>query len=211
VRGDRSWSGDGRGAEPHQDADARGGARDGRVRRNLLEPAHGDFGGTTERPESGGRVRRQAPGGVIRQIEPNRVDVERRGEERRVVDEPVAEDRRVEDRRAMREQEAAESRERRSYAVSRVIMAVDYLFYLLYGLLAVRFVLALVGASEQAGFVQFINGITQPFYAPFAGIVARPAMNGGVLDFPILIALLAYALLHMAVRGMLRLMISPRV
>jgi YggT family protein len=155
----------------------------------------------------------------VRQIEPNRVDVDRRdGAERRLVDEPVSEERREAERReqvarerdAARERQAARSREQRSYAVTRVIMAVDYIFYLLYGLLAVRFVLALVGASPQAGFVQFINSVTQPFYAPFSGIVARPEFNGGVMDFPVLIALLAYALLHMAIRGLLKLMISPR-
>jgi uncharacterized protein YggT (Ycf19 family) len=211
VRGDRSRSGEGRHREPRYEADARTSAHEGRTRRNPLDASHGEFGGTSARPEGLAEVRQDATAGDVRQIEPNRVEVERRdGDDRRVIDVPVAEDRRVTDRRAIREQEAAAAREQRSYVVSRVIMGVDYLFYLLYGLLGVRFVLALVGASEQAGFVQFINGVTQTFYSPFAGIVARPAMNGGVLDFPILIALLAYALLHMAVRGLLRLMISPR-
>jgi uncharacterized protein YggT (Ycf19 family) len=146
-----------------------------------------------------------------RQIEPNRVEVERRADtDRRVADEPVDHDRRVADRRALEEQAALESRERRNYAVARATQAVDYLFYLLYGLLGIRFVLALLGASEQAGFVQFVNGVTQPFYGPFAGIVSRPAVNGGFLDFPLLIAVLAYALLHMAVRGLLRLLASRR-
>jgi uncharacterized protein YggT (Ycf19 family) len=80
----------------------------------------------------------------------------------------------------------------------------------LYGLLGIRFVLALLGASETAGFVQFINALTNPFYAPFAGIVARPLVNGGVLDLPLVIALLAYLLLHVAVRGLLRLVAGER-
>jgi uncharacterized protein YggT (Ycf19 family) len=146
-----------------------------------------------------------------RQIEPRDVEVERRaGAERRVADEPVEVDRRRTERRVA-EERAVAARERKAYLVGRVTQGVDYLFYLLYGLLGIRFVLALLGASEQAGFVQFINGLTQPFYAPFAGIVARPAVNGGVLDFPLLIALLAYALLHMAVRGLLRLVAGGRV
>jgi uncharacterized protein YggT (Ycf19 family) len=146
-----------------------------------------------------------------RQIEPNRVEVERRGEpDRRVEDLPVEHDQRVTDRRAAHEQAAAESRQRRNYAVARAVQAVDYLFYILYGLLGIRFVLTLLGASEQAGFVRFIQGLTEPFYGPFSGIVARPAVNGGVLDFPLLIAVLAYALLHMAVRGLLRLLVSRR-
>jgi YggT family protein len=134
-------------------------------------------------------------------------EVERRDrEDRRVANEPVPEERRVEARR----QPEREARERRTYVVQRVTLGVDYLFYLLYGLLTVRFVLSLLGAAETAGFVQLIQGMTSPFYAPFSGIVGSPAMNGGVLDFPVVIALLAYVLLHIAVRGLLRLIAGDR-
>jgi YggT family protein len=134
-------------------------------------------------------------------------DVERRtGEDRRVADEAVEEERRVEARRA-RDREA---RERRHRVIDRVTLGVDYAFYLLYGLLVVRFVLALLGAAETAGFVVFIQGITGPFYAPFSGIVSSPSINGGVIDFPLIIALLAYILLHIAVRGLLRLLAGDR-
>lgn len=139
--------------------------------------------------------------------------VERRtGRERRVVDDPVTEDRRVVERRVIVDAPAnVDARGGRAYVLARITQAVDYLFYLLYGLLGIRFVLALLGASEQAGFVQFVNGLTNPFYAPFSNIVARPAVNGGMLDFPLLIALLAYALLHLAIRGLLRLVAGGRV
>jgi YggT family protein len=156
---------------------------------------------------------RPAPAGPSQdaELEPTRIEVERRGgTERRVVEEPVDVERRQRERRAAREQEQIEARERRHYVVARATQAVDYLFILLYGLLGIRFVLGLLGASQQAGFVQFINGITNPFYAPFANIVTRPSVNGGVLDFPLLIAVLAYALLHLAVRGLLRLFAGAR-
>jgi YggT family protein len=130
----------------------------------------------------------------------------RTGEDRRVRDEQVEEERRVEARRAR----DRESRERRHRVIDRVTLAVDYAFFLLYGLLAVRFVLSLLGAAETAGFVVFIRGITDPFYAPFSGIVATPTINGGVLDFPLIIAVLAYILLHIAVRGLLRLIAGDR-
>jgi len=131
----------------------------------------------------------------------------RDGADRRVRDEPVDEDRRVEARR-VRDREA---RERRQNVVHRVTLGVDYIFYLLYGLLAIRFVLNLLGAAETAGFVQLIRGITNPFYAPFSGIVGSPSINGGIMDFPLIIALLAYVLLHIAVRGLLRLLAGDRV
>jgi uncharacterized protein YggT (Ycf19 family) len=98
--------------------------------------------------------------------------------------------------------------DQRNHVVSRTVQVVDYLFYLLYALLGIRFVLTLLGANETAGFAQFINGVTQPFYGPFSGIVARPALNGGFLDFPLVIALLAYMILHYAVRGLLRLLMA---
>lgn len=130
----------------------------------------------------------------------------RSGEDRRVADEAVEEERRI----AARRQRDRERGERRAYIVQRVTLGVDYLFYLLYGLLGIRFVLSLLGAAETAGFVVFIQGITDPFYAPFSGIVARPAINGGVLDLSLVIALLAYVLLHIAVRGLLRLLAGDR-
>lgn len=87
---------------------------------------------------------------------------------------------------------------------TRLTYAVDYVFYLLYGLLTIRLVLGLLGASEGAPFVRFIQGITGPFYAPFEAIVSRPTVDGGYLDFPVVIAILAYVLLHTAVRGLIR-------
>lgn len=153
----------------------------------------------------------EQPGDFVpRQIEPNRVDVNRRADtDRRTVDVPVDPDRRVEGRRT--EDRALESRERRNHAVARAVQVTDYLFGVLYGLLALRFVLALLGASEQAGFVRFVNGVTDPFYAPFAGMISRPATGGeGYFDFPLLIAIAAYALLHLAVRGLIRLLASRR-
>lgn len=101
--------------------------------------------------------------------------------------------------------------ERARLIVARVGHIIDYLFFVLYGLIALRFLLAFLGASEQAGFVRFIHGVTEPFYAPFSGIVESPTSNGGELDFPALIALAAYVLLHTAVRGLLRVLSGRRV
>jgi uncharacterized protein YggT (Ycf19 family) len=129
----------------------------------------------------------------------------REGQDRRLKDQHVVEDRRLAERRAAEEEQRATA-ERRRYVVARITQGVDYLFYVLYGLLAIRFVLSLLGASETAGFVQFVRGLTAPFYGPFSGIVSRPAINGGVIDFPLIIAVLAYGLLHVAVRGLLKLL-----
>lgn len=82
---------------------------------------------------------------------------------------------------------------------------IDYIFYLIYGLLAIRLVLAMVGARPGNGFVHLIQAVTNPFYAMFRGIVPSPSVDGGfTLVLPIIIAIVAYALLHAAINGFLR-------
>jgi len=68
-----------------------------------------------------------------------------------------------------------------------------------------RFLLALMAARSSAGFVQFIVTITNPFYAPFRGIVASPSTDQGhTLLLPIVVAMIAYVILHLAINGLLR-------
>ena len=88
---------------------------------------------------------------------------------------------------------------------------IDYGFGVLYALLAIRLVLALIAARSSNGFVQFITTVTSPFYAPFRGIVSSPTSEGGhTLVVPLLIAIVAYALLHAAVNGVLRMVASRK-
>jgi YggT family protein len=195
------------------DAERETGARRGWREREAVETRRDEAGTAEDRAGdagtagSGTRPEAAPPEAAPPPPEAGSGEVERRsGEERRVVHERVEEERRVEPRRAR----DGEARERRRYVLDRVTLGVDYLFYLLYGLLVIRFVLGLLGAAETAGFVQFIRGVTDPFYAPFSGIVASPALNGGVMDFPIVIALLAYVLLHVAIRGLIRLLAGDR-
>ncbi len=87
----------------------------------------------------------------------------------------------------------------------------DYAFYVLYTLLGIRLVLAMIAAQSSNGFVQFIGTITNPFYAPFKGIVASPSTEGGnTIVFPIIVALVVYALLHLAINGLLRMVGSRK-
>ena len=73
-------------------------------------------------------------------------------------------------------------------------------------MLTIRLILELFNARESVGFVKFINAVTNPFYAPFRGIVAEPSRDGFTLALSIVIALVAYMLLHMAINGLLRLL-----
>ena len=99
---------------------------------------------------------------------------------------------------------------RRSRGLARASQVVDYLFYVVYSLLAIRLVLALIAARSSAGFVQFIRAVTDPFYAPFRGIVASPAAGGYTLAVPIVIAIIVYAVLHMGIKALLRLIAHRR-
>ena len=93
----------------------------------------------------------------------------------------------------------------RARGMARVSQVVDYIFYVIYALLGLRLLLALLGARSNTGFVQFINSITDPLYAPFRGIVASPKFEGGyTLELPILIAIIVYALVHLGINGLLR-------
>ncbi len=95
----------------------------------------------------------------------------------------------------------------RGRGAARVSQVVDYIFYVIYGLLGMRFLLALLAARSTAGFVQFIVTVTNPFYAPFRGIVASPSTDQGhTLLLPIVVAIIAYVLLHLAINGLLRML-----
>ena len=126
---------------------------------------------------------------------------------------PPGEERRIEDvagrfrSKAVDEVVSTEREVERGRGAARVSQIIDYIFYVIYALLAMRFILALLAANSRAGFVQFIVAVTNPFYAPFKGIVASPATNEGhTLMVPIVVAIIAYVFLHLAINGILRMM-----
>lgn len=95
---------------------------------------------------------------------------------------------------------------KRVRVVARLSQVIDYIFYLIYALLAIRLLLALLAARSSTGFVQLIFTLTDPLYAPFRGIVGSPTAAGGhTLALPIVIAIIVYALLHLGINGLLRL------
>jgi uncharacterized membrane protein len=94
----------------------------------------------------------------------------------------------------------------RGRTAARVSQIVDYIFYLIYALLGIRFLLALLAARSSAGFVQFIATVTSPFYAPFKGIVDSPTDGRHTLLMPIVVAIIAYVVLHLAINGLLRML-----
>ena len=99
----------------------------------------------------------------------------------------------------------------RARVLARVSQVVDYVFFLIYGLLGIRLLLELFAARESAGFFQFIKTVTDPFYAPFKGLVPTLTNEGFKLALPIIVALVVYMLLHLAINGLLRMFAHRKV
>lgn len=93
----------------------------------------------------------------------------------------------------------------RGRTAARVSQVVDYIFYLIYGLIALQFVLALIGARPGNGFVQFITGVTRPMLAPFERIEGAPSAGAYQIQLSCLLALVLYIMIHLANDGVLRL------
>lgn len=95
---------------------------------------------------------------------------------------------------------------------ARLLQFVDYLFWLLYSFLFIRLLLVFFHANSGAGFGRFIDGVTNPFFAPFRGLVASQDIQGGyTLAIPILVAVVVYALLHLAIRKLLQVVAYRRM
>lgn len=62
-------------------------------------------------------------------------------------------------------------------------------------LIAIRFVLLLLGANNDAGFVEFIYSITNILVAPFIGIFGAPTIGVSVFEISSLLAILIYSLI----------------
>lgn len=99
----------------------------------------------------------------------------------------------------------------RGRTAARISQVVDYFFYLIYGLIALQFLLGLMGARPGNGFVQFIGGVTRPLLAPFERIVGTPSAGAHQLRISYLFALVVYTLLHLAINGVFRLVAHRKV
>ncbi len=82
----------------------------------------------------------------------------------------------------------------RRLASSRIRQVIYLLFSILEALLAIRFILMLLGANPASGFASLIYGITDPFLLPFAGLFGQPAAGGSVIEVNTLVAMIVYPL-----------------
>lgn len=70
-----------------------------------------------------------------------------------------------------------------------------YILGILEALLAFRLVLKLLAANPTAGFSSFIYSISQPFAAPFLNVFKISRVEGNVLEWTTLLAMLVYWLI----------------
>jgi uncharacterized protein YggT (Ycf19 family) len=107
--------------------------------------------------------------------------------------------------RAIHEVSTTEGDLLRARQSARISQVVNYVFGFVYGLIGLLIVLELIGARESSGFKQFINSVTWPLVAPFKGLMPDPRVGNFQLMLSYIIGLVVYGLVHLAIRGLLRL------
>lgn len=86
---------------------------------------------------------------------------------------------------------------------------VTYAFGVVEVLIAIRFVLKLLGANGTAGFVQFIYGLSGIFMAPFDTIFGAQRVSGAVFEWSALVAIAIYALVAWGIVALIS-AVNPR-
>jgi uncharacterized protein YggT (Ycf19 family) len=109
-------------------------------------------------------------------------------------------------RKAVGEVAQVETELTRARGAARISQVIDYLFYLIYGLIGIEIILELMGARDSSGFKQFIDTLTAPLLAPFRSLLADPAAGRFQLRLSFIVALVVYLLVHLAINGFLRIM-----
>jgi len=80
----------------------------------------------------------------------------------------------------------------RTQPLYRGTQAVWFIFGIIEALLAFRFLLKFLGANPAAGFTNFIYGITAPFASPFLNVFQITRVEGSVIEWTTLLAMLVY-------------------
>jgi hypothetical protein len=79
-------------------------------------------------------------------------------------------------------------------AFAQFLRVMWFMVGLLEGLLALRFLLAILAANPRNAFAALIYGLTGPFVAPFRTLFATPATDGSVIELYTLVAMVVYFL-----------------
>lgn len=93
---------------------------------------------------------------------------------------------------------------KRARVVARISQVIDFLFYLIYGLISLQIIFDLFGARRNNGFRHLIDMLSSPWLVPFRNLFPDPSAGRFQIRFSYAAALLIYILLHLAVNGFLR-------
>lgn len=99
--------------------------------------------------------------------------------------------------------------ERRAAIESRVNQIVWFIAGLIMAIIAIRFVLFLLGANRGSGFFQLIYSLSQPFVLPFLGLFKEPAYGGSVFESAAVVAVIVYALVAYAIARLVTIVLAP--
>ncbi len=86
----------------------------------------------------------------------------------------------------------------KSTQTSGVVVAQRIIWFfvgVIVALLALRFILLLLAANRDAGFVDFVYTVSSLFVAPFVGIFGEPTYGQSVLEVSSILAVVIYALI----------------
>jgi len=92
----------------------------------------------------------------------------------------------------------------------RAIQVVCWIVGFVDVLLAIRFLLKLLGGSTVSGFVTFMYNITQPLVAPFHGIFNTTVQGRSILEPESLVAIAIYSLIGWGIVSLIRMMTRTR-
>ncbi|MDT8434617.1 MAG: hypothetical protein RQ731_07685 [Anaerosomatales bacterium] len=76
-------------------------------------------------------------------------------------------------------------------------------------LIAIRFMLILLGANAEAGFVKLVYGISDIFMAPFVAVFGTDQVSGATFEWSALVAIAVYALVAWGIVALIG-AVSPR-
>jgi len=98
---------------------------------------------------------------------------------------------------------------RRAAGVARAKQVLYFIFGAIEALLAIRFILLLLGANETSAFVRLVYGLSHPFVLPFQGIFGEPALGASVLEWSSLVGIAVYALIAYGLSRLIELIYAP--
>ncbi|MEW6730563.1 MAG: hypothetical protein AB1489_04420 [Acidobacteriota bacterium] len=94
--------------------------------------------------------------------------------------------------------------------IARISQVIDYVFYLIYGIIGLEIILELLGARDSNAFKQMLDALARPLLAPFKGLMPTPAIGPFQFMLSYIAGLVIYLLIHMAINGLLRLFVDKK-